>query len=129
MILLPERVEDLIDFDQATLRVSSREGKHREFKRQFERADLYRYTKVLSALCNTDGGSLIFGVAERESSVREGRATQPSFRKARYTIGKRVRPGPSHIRSCRPFCRNGTSVVSKHSCKVFRSCRKSVPKG
>lgn len=33
------RIEDLIDFDRATLRVSSREGMHREFKRQFERAD------------------------------------------------------------------------------------------
>ena len=69
MTLLPERVEDLIDFDRATLWVSSREGKHREFKRQFERADFSRYTKVLSAFCNTDGGSLIFGVAERPRRI------------------------------------------------------------
>ena len=69
MTLLPERVEDLIDFDRATLRVSSREGKHREFKSQFEGADLSRYTKVLSAFCNTDGGSLIFGVAEKPRCI------------------------------------------------------------
>ena len=65
MTLLPARVEDLIDFDPASLRVSSREGKHREFKRQFNHAHFSRYTKALAAFCNTDGGSLVFGVAEK----------------------------------------------------------------
>ena len=60
----PARIENLIEFDRATLRVSSREGKHREFKRQFNPVDFSRYTKVLAAFCNTDGGTLIFGVAE-----------------------------------------------------------------
>ena len=69
MTLLPDRVENLIDFDPASLSVSSREGKHREFKRQFEQADFSRYTKVLAAFCNTDGGSLIFGVGEKPRRI------------------------------------------------------------
>jgi hypothetical protein len=69
MVLLPPRIEDLIDFGAATLRVTSREGKHREFKQQFNTADFSRYTKALAAFCNTDGGVLIFGVAEKPNRI------------------------------------------------------------
>lgn len=69
MTILPARVEDLIDFNPESLRVSSREGKRREFKQQFNNAHFSRYTKVLAAFCNTDGGSLIFGVAEKPRRI------------------------------------------------------------
>jgi hypothetical protein len=65
----PPKIEDLIDFDATTLRVTSREGKRREFKQQFNTADFSRYTKALAAFCNTDGGVLIFGVAEKPNRV------------------------------------------------------------
>ena len=68
--MLPDRVEDLIEFNPASLRVSSREGKRREFKQEFNKADFSAYTKALAALCNTDGGSLIFGVAEKPRRIR-----------------------------------------------------------
>jgi hypothetical protein len=69
MSILPARLEDLIDFDKVTLLVSSREGKHREFKQQFTAGDFSRFTKVLAAFCNTAGGVLIFGVAEKPNRI------------------------------------------------------------
>ena len=66
---LPDRVEDFIDFDPVSLRVSSREGKHREFKLEFNEALFSRYTKALAAFSNTDGGSLIFGVADKPKRI------------------------------------------------------------
>lgn len=69
MSILPARLEDLIDFDKVTLSVSSREGKHREFKQQFTTGDFSRFTKVLAAFCNTGGGVLIFGVAEKPNRI------------------------------------------------------------
>lgn len=69
MPILPDRLKDLVDFDAATLRVSSREGKHREFKQQFSNADFSRFTKALAAFCNTDGGVLFFGIAEKPNRI------------------------------------------------------------
>ena len=69
MTALPDRIEELIDFDPDSLRVTSREGKHREFKQEFGEAVFSSYTKVLAAFCNTDGGSLIFGVAEKPRRI------------------------------------------------------------
>ena len=129
MILLPERVEDLIDFGRATLRVSSREGKHREFKRQFERADFSRYTKVLSAFCNTDGGLLIFGVAEKPRRIegidpatvsrRSGmdRPTQERLRSRNTHRGSRLSCRRSIPGRDRPWrgTRNGRSYANELS--------------
>ena len=67
--MLPDRVEELIQFDPASFRVFSREGKRREFKQEFNKADFSRHTKVLAAFCNTDGGLLIFGVAEKPRRI------------------------------------------------------------
>jgi predicted lipoprotein len=61
MPILPDRLKDLVDFDAATLRVSSREGKHREFKQQFSSADFSRFTKALAAFCNTE----VFGINDK----------------------------------------------------------------
>lgn len=69
MPILPDKLEELVDFDPENLRVSSREGKHREFKQQFNNADFSRFTKALAAFCNTDGGVLIFGIAERPNRI------------------------------------------------------------
>ena len=65
MMNLPASLDDLFSFDPVSRRVSSREGKHREFKLQFDRSHFSSYTKVLAAFSNTDGGTLVFGVAER----------------------------------------------------------------
>jgi hypothetical protein len=62
---LPEDFADLIQFDKVTLGVTTREGKHREFKRDFAANDLSEYTKTLAAFSNADGGVLIFGVSEK----------------------------------------------------------------
>lgn len=69
MVLVAAHIDDLIDFDPITLRVTSREGKRREFKQQFNQHDFSRYTKALAAFCNTDGGVLIFGVAEKPNRI------------------------------------------------------------
>ena len=66
---LPEQLSELIEFDPATLRVNSREGKTREFKQDFKRADLVDYSKTMAAMANADGGVIIFGVTERPRRV------------------------------------------------------------
>jgi len=43
MKAVPEDLDDLFEFDPATLRVVSREGKHREFERQRAAGDVLRY--------------------------------------------------------------------------------------
>jgi predicted HTH transcriptional regulator len=69
MSILPDRLNDLVDVDAATLRVSSREGKYREFKQQFTGGEFSRFTKALAAFCNTNGGVLIFGIAEKPNRI------------------------------------------------------------
>lgn len=66
---LPVNLSDLIDFDSQTLRVSSREGKTREFKEDFKKADLADYGKTMAAMANADGGVIIFGVTDRPRQV------------------------------------------------------------
>ena len=56
---------DLIDFDPASKVVSTREGKHKEFKQVFNKKAFSKYTKTIAAFSNTDGGVLIFGVADK----------------------------------------------------------------
>ena len=69
MTIRPSTIEELIEFASDTLLVSSHEGKHREFKRQFSEAEFPRYMKVLAAFSNSDGGVLIFGVAEKPRRI------------------------------------------------------------
>jgi hypothetical protein len=69
MRLLPPLLTDVIEFDAATLRVLSREGKHREFKQQLNQREISRYTKALAAFSNTDGGILLFGITDAPRSV------------------------------------------------------------
>ena len=64
MKALPADLADLIDYDAASLRVSSREGKHREFKQQVSVRELPGYGKALAAFSNTDGGVLLFGITD-----------------------------------------------------------------
>lgn len=68
MLPLPQNLNDLIEFNQE-LRVSSREGKHREFKRNFNAQHVARYAKTLAAFSNTDGGVLIFGVTDAPRNI------------------------------------------------------------
>lgn len=63
-MILPENVQDLITFDAESLRVTSREGKHCEFKQSFDSSQFCKYVKTLSAFSNADGGKIIFGVSD-----------------------------------------------------------------
>lgn len=63
-MVLPENLNELITFDEETGRVSSREGKHCEFKETFDRTQIPKYLKTLSAFSNADGGKIIFGVSD-----------------------------------------------------------------
>jgi len=58
-----------LDFSAQSLRVTSREGKHREFKEGFNAVDFPKYTKSMAAFGNTDGGILIFGVADKPRRI------------------------------------------------------------
>lgn len=69
MRTLPENLSELFEYDAATLRVSSREGKHREFKRQPAAGDMLRYGKTLAAFSNTDGGVIVFGVTDAPRTI------------------------------------------------------------
>lgn len=69
MTKLPEDIRDLLDFATDTLRVSSREGKYREFKQHFNQHAFSRYTMALAAFANTDDGTLIFGVADKPRRI------------------------------------------------------------
>lgn len=68
MLPLPPDLNDLIDFN-SDLRVSSREGKHREFKRNFNAQQVAKYAKTLAAFSNTDGGVLLFGVTDAPRNI------------------------------------------------------------
>lgn len=65
MSTLPDTISELIQFDTTTLSVTTREGKHREFKRDFTANDFSECTKLLAAFSNADGGILVFGVSEK----------------------------------------------------------------
>lgn len=69
MKALPEDLAELFEYDAATLRVASREGKHREFKRQPAAGDMLRYGKTLAAFSNTDGGVIVFGVTDAPRTI------------------------------------------------------------
>jgi hypothetical protein len=62
---LPDKVGDLLQFDQTTLAVATRESKRREFKRDFIATDFSEYAKTLASFSNADGGALIFGVSDK----------------------------------------------------------------
>jgi hypothetical protein len=66
---LPDDIADLLQFGPTTLAVTTREGKHREFKRDFVSNDMSDYAKTLAAFSNADGGALIFGVSEKPRQI------------------------------------------------------------
>jgi hypothetical protein len=66
---VPENPADLFQYDAANLNVTGREGKHREFKRQFVLNDFSDYTKTLAAFANTAGGAIIFGVSDKPRRI------------------------------------------------------------
>ncbi|MEO1168566.1 MAG: ATP-binding protein [Pseudomonadota bacterium] len=66
---LPADLSEILDFDTDTMRVSSREGKHREFKQEFSKGHVAKYVKALAAFTNTDGGILIFGVTDAPRTI------------------------------------------------------------
>ena len=73
---LPIKLSDLIDFDKDNFRVTSREGKNREFKESFKKADLVDYSKTLAAMANADGGVIIFGVTDKPRVIEGFPANQ-----------------------------------------------------
>lgn len=62
---LPDNLADLIDYEPATLRVKSREGRKLEFKESFVKAQLASYERTMVAFANAMGGTIIFGVADK----------------------------------------------------------------
>jgi Putative DNA-binding domain len=66
---LPFDIAELIQFDPKTLVVTTREGKRREFKRDFVANDFSEYSKTLAAFSNADGGVLIFGVSDKPRQI------------------------------------------------------------
>lgn len=69
MFKLPAEIERLLQYDPATLSVTTREGKHHEFKRDCNISDLSDYAKTLAAFSNAGGGVLIFGVGENPRRI------------------------------------------------------------
>ena len=63
MIPLPKTLKELIDIGE-DLRVTSRETKCKEFKRDYQKKQMAKYAKTLAAFSNTAGGVLIFGVTD-----------------------------------------------------------------
>jgi hypothetical protein len=66
---LPDKLSDLISYGSVSMSVSSREGKHMEFKEQFVKKAFSKYTKTLAAFSNADGGTLLFGVSDKPRKI------------------------------------------------------------
>ena len=59
------RLSDIIDYDSQSLKVYSRESRHREFKQELDQHNISKYLKTMAAFANSHGGMLIFGVSEK----------------------------------------------------------------
>lgn len=68
-MILPDNLSSLIEFDENTLRVHSRESRRLEFKRSFDRHQMAAYERTLAAFSNTGGGVIVFGVADRPRTL------------------------------------------------------------
>jgi hypothetical protein len=110
MKLLPGNLDDLIDYDPETLRVASREGKHREFKQQPANNDMLRYGKTLAAFSNTDGGVIVFGVTDAPRSVVGINGAFPD--EANWANSLRNAFAPEIDFSVREYIVRGRSVVA-----------------
>lgn len=62
-------LEDLITIESPNLRVRSRESVHREFKEIYDPKALAKYAKTIAAMANTDGGHVLFGIADRPNRL------------------------------------------------------------
>jgi len=69
MFALPQSLDELIQFDSASLAVTSRESKHREYKQDLVVADLSEYTKTLAAFANAGGGYILFGISNKPRQI------------------------------------------------------------
>ena len=69
MVVLPDNLNELIEFDHGSMRVSSRESRRLEFKRSFDRHQLAAYERTFAAFSNTVGGVIVFGVADKPRMV------------------------------------------------------------
>jgi predicted HTH transcriptional regulator len=65
LLNLPDDLSDVIQFDPQNFVITSREGKHREFKQAFVQSDFADYTKTLAAFSNADGGCILFGISDK----------------------------------------------------------------
>lgn len=63
------KLEDLITIESPSLRVRSRESIHREFKEIYHTKSLPKYAKTIAAMANTDGGFVLFGIADRPNRL------------------------------------------------------------
>lgn len=59
------KLEDLLTINPLTLAVNNRESLHREYKEIFNKKSLAKYAKTIAAMANTEGGYLIFGIADK----------------------------------------------------------------
>jgi predicted HTH transcriptional regulator len=66
---LPNEFGELIQFDPKVYVVTSREGKHREFKQAFVENDFADYTKTLAAFGNAAGGCIVFGISDKPRKI------------------------------------------------------------
>jgi len=55
--------------DKEKLLVKNREHEHREFKRQFDNASIWKYAKTIVSFANKDGGVIFFGIADNPRNL------------------------------------------------------------
>lgn len=53
-----------LNVDSHTLRVTNREGSHREFKIAFDKEKLWKYAQTIVSFANRDGGVIFFGIKD-----------------------------------------------------------------